>query len=114
MQLKTLRFDNAFQVDFTVRQSQSAQMVLAPGDSTGGPDNRHRGAEQWVYVVDGRGQAVVEGRQVELAPGSLLVIERGEAHEIRNTSDVPLKTLNFYQPPAFDAAGEPVGPGQGE
>ncbi|MDQ3206202.1 MAG: cupin domain-containing protein [Pseudomonadota bacterium] len=112
MHCRSLRFDNEFQVAFTVGQSQAAEMVLAPGGSTGGADNRHRGAEQWLYVVDGRGEAVVEGQSLALGPGSLLVIERGEAHEIRNTGDCPLKTLNFYQPPAFNADGGPVGPGR--
>jgi mannose-6-phosphate isomerase-like protein (cupin superfamily) len=42
----------------------------------------------------------------------LLVIERGERHEVRNTGRTLLKTLNFYYPPAFDARGDPVGPGR--
>jgi mannose-6-phosphate isomerase-like protein (cupin superfamily) len=49
---------------------------------------------------------------VELKPGTLLVIERGERHEVGNNGDVPLKTLNFYYPPAFDAQGDPIGPGK--
>ena len=40
------------------------------------------------------------------------MIEAGERHEIRNDGDVPLKTLNFYSPPAFDADGDPIGPGK--
>jgi mannose-6-phosphate isomerase-like protein (cupin superfamily) len=49
---------------------------------------------------------------VTLAAGTLLVIERGERHEVDNTGDGPLKTLNFYYPPAFDADGEAIGPGK--
>lgn len=40
-----------------------------------------------------------------LRPGSLLLIERGERHEIRATGDAPLKTVNFYSPPAYTATG---------
>ena len=92
-------------------------MVIPPGGSEGGPDNRHRGADQWLFVVSGRGVARVEDgsgqhREVMLEPGSLLVIERGERHEVDNTGDAFLKTLNFYYPPAFDADGEPIGPGK--
>ncbi len=37
---------------------------------------------------------------------ALLLIERGERHEIRNTGRQLLKTLNFYSPPAYTAAGD--------
>ena len=52
--------------------------------------------------------AVKEGalRRVQLVPGSLLVIERGELHQIRNTGRRPLQTLNLYIPPAYTSEGE--------
>ena len=112
MQQKSLRFGKGFRVAFNVRRAQAAEMVLAPGESEGGADNRHRGADQWLYVVAGTGVAVVEGQSVALKAGTLLVIERGERHEVRNTGRGLLKTLNFYYPPAFDRNGDPVGPGR--
>jgi mannose-6-phosphate isomerase-like protein (cupin superfamily) len=113
MHSKTLRFGKGFRVAFEVRKAQAAEMVIAPGDSEGGPDNRHRGADQWLFVLSGSGVARVEGRRVPLKAGTLLVIEKGERHEVRNTGRTLLKTLNFYYPPAFDAEGEPKGPGRG-
>ena len=59
-----------------------------------GPRNRHRGADQWLYVVSGTGVAVVNGDRAELREGTLLLIERGDAHEIRNTGTGPPRTLN--------------------
>jgi len=112
MRRKALRFGKGFRVAFDVRRAQAAEMVLAPGDSEGGPDNRHRGADQWLFVVSGTGIATVEGRRVPLKAGTLLVIERRERHEVRNTGRTLLKTLNFYYPPAFDADGNPVGAGK--
>ena len=112
MRRKSLRFGKGFRVAFDVRRAQAAEMVLAPGDSEGGPDNRHRGADQWLFVVSGTGIAIVEGRRVPLKAGTLLVIERRERHEVRNTGRTMLKTLNFYYPPAFDADGDPVGAGK--
>jgi mannose-6-phosphate isomerase-like protein (cupin superfamily) len=109
---KTLRFGKGFRVAFDVRRAQAAEMVIAPGDSEGGPDNRHRGADQWLFVVSGTGMATVEGRRVPLKAGTLLVIEKRERHEVRNTGRTLLKTLNFYYPPAFDSDGDPIGPGR--
>jgi mannose-6-phosphate isomerase-like protein (cupin superfamily) len=112
MHRKALRFGKGFRVAFEVRRAQAAEMVIPPGGSEGGPDNRHRGADQWLYVVAGTGAATVEGRRVPLKPGTLLVIEKGERHEVRNTGRTPLKTLNFYYPPAFTRDGDPKGPGR--
>ena len=106
MQHRRLRFGRGFRVLWDCRGVQAAQMVIAPGGREGGPDNRHRGAEQWLYVVSGSGLAIVDGARRRLAAGSLLLIERGEAHEIRNTGRTPLRTENFYAPPAYTDGGE--------
>jgi mannose-6-phosphate isomerase-like protein (cupin superfamily) len=106
MQKKSLRFGPGFRVTLGNRRSQSATMVIKPGKSEGGPDNRHRGADQWLYVVDGEGEAIVNGRAERLAAGTLLLIEKGDRHEIRNTGKAPLQTVNFYVPPAYDENGE--------
>jgi mannose-6-phosphate isomerase-like protein (cupin superfamily) len=82
-------------------RSQAATMVLRPGQSTGGEDNVHRHSDQWLFVVSGAGAAVVNGRRVALEPGSLLLIEAGEPHEIRNDAAEPLVTINVYGPPAY-------------
>ena len=116
MQKKQLRFGEGFRVAFEVRRAQAAEMVIPPGDAEGGPDNRHRGADQWLFVVAGKGRATIEvegrKRRVALSPGTLLVIEKGERHEVRNTGRTLLRTLNFYYPPAFAKDGDPKGPGR--
>ena len=81
-------------------------MVIGPGESEGGPDNRHRGADQWLFVESGTGAAIVNGRRHRLKAGALILIERGERHEIRNTGRTPLKTLSIYVPPAYTKGGD--------
>jgi mannose-6-phosphate isomerase-like protein (cupin superfamily) len=106
MERKHLRFGKGFRVGIGNRRSQSAQMVLEPGDCEGGPDNRHRGADQWLFVLSGTGRATVNRRRYPLRAGSLLLIERGDRHEIRNTGRSALRTLNFYLPPAYTSEGD--------
>ena len=101
-----LRFGKGFAVALSNERAQVATMVIAPGDSEGGPDNRHRGADQWLYVLSGSGVATLGGRKHRLKAGALVLIERGTTHEIRNTGRTPLKTLNVYVPPAYRADGE--------
>ena len=76
MRHKHLRFGHSFRVVPGDDSSQAAQMTLLPGQSEGGLDNRHRGAEQWLYVVSGSGVAVVNGEQVVLRDRSSLVLAR--------------------------------------
>ena len=112
MRRKTLRFGRGFRVAHTHRGVQAAEMVIAPGGAEGGPGNRHRGADQWLFVVSGSGLALVAGERIPLKAGVLLLVRRREEHEIRNTGRTPLRTLNFYHPPAYDAEGEPLPAGQ--
>lgn len=108
MQRKALRFGNGFRIALGNRASQAAEMVLPPGESEGGPGNRHRGADQWLFVVSGTGVAKSGGRRQPLRAGVLLLIEHGDEHEIQNTGRTPLRTLNIYVPPAYDEDGEPL------
>jgi mannose-6-phosphate isomerase-like protein (cupin superfamily) len=106
MRHQRLKLRPGFHVGITSRRAQAATMILAPGGQEGGPDNRHRGSDQWLYVIDGTGQARVNGRRIRLSAGTLVLIERGDVHEVRNTGRGQLKTVNFYEPPAFRKNGE--------
>ena len=113
MKRKHLRFGEGFRVAVGNKRSQAAEMVLAPGDCEGGPTNRHRGADQWLYVLSGSGNASVNGKAYALRAGSLILIERGDRHEIRNTGRGPLRTLNVYVPPAYTKSGDTLPRGRG-
>ena len=108
MKRKTLRFGIGFRVAFGNRRSQAAEMVIAPGGTEGGPQNRHRGADQWLFVVAGTGTAMVGRSRYPLRAGTLLLIERGARHQVRNSGRTLLRTLNLYVPPAYRTDGEPL------
>jgi len=55
--------------------------------------------------VAGTGYARVNRRRVVLRAGTLVLIERHDPHEIRNTGRGPLRTLTFYVPPAYTERG---------
>jgi len=106
MPVKNLRFGKGFSVALSNKRAQAATMVIAPGDCEGGPDNRHRGADQWLFVLSGSGVAILSSKKHRLRAGSLVLIEKRTTHEIRNTGRTPLKTLNVYVPPAYRADGD--------
>src|SRR5262245_17346012 len=84
MKRKQLKLTRSYAVAIGNKRSQAAEMVLSPGKSEGGSDNRHQGADQWLFVVSGSGQAIVNRRRYQLHAGTLLLIERGDMHEINN------------------------------
>lgn len=94
--------------------SQAATMVMKAGGKEGGPDNRHRGADQWLYIESGSGEARINGHTYPLEAGSLLLIQRGDRHEIVNTGSSALKTLNLYVPPAYTSDGNELPAGKSE
>ena len=87
METRSITVEEGFHVLLNTERSQAATMRLEAGSSTGGPDNRHQGSDQWLYVVTGTGSATVAGKETELRAGTLLLIEAGEAHEIRAGDD---------------------------
>jgi mannose-6-phosphate isomerase-like protein (cupin superfamily) len=109
---KNLRFGRGFRVAIGNQRAQAAEMVLPPGKAEGDSKNRHRGADQWLYVVSGTGRATINERRYALRAGSLILIERGDEHEILNTGRAALKTLNVYVPPAYDAEGDELPAGK--
>lgn len=107
-----LQFGKGFKVAISNPTAQAAQMVLKPGEKEGDPANKHKGADQWLFVHAGRGCITINGRKHLLFPGSLVLIERGDKHEIWNNGTTQLKTLNFYTPPAYTKAGDELPPGK--
>lgn len=99
--IDTTRTSGFFDVVGGTERSQAATMVLDPGQSTGGPENAHTASDQWLYVVAGEGIATVEGEELDLSAGTLLLVEPGEGHEITNTGETPLETINVYAPPDY-------------
>lgn len=112
MKQASVSYAKGFHVLIGDDRSQAATMVIQVGGKEGGPDNRHRGADQWMYVESGHGEARINGHIYPLEAGSLMLIQRGDRHEIRNTGRSPLKTLNFYVPPAYASDGNELSPAE--
>ena len=105
--IATAKHRREFEVLIASRSTQAAMMTLQPGGSSSdAPENEHPQSEQWLFVVSGTGRARVAARSARLRPGSLLLIEKGEPHQITNTGRSPLVTVNFYSPPAYRSDGE--------
>ena len=101
MKKLSIKPESFFRVLAETKRSQVAEMVLEPGKSTGGSENVHKESDQWLYIVDGNGKAIIEGKEVKLKTGDLILIEKGETHEIINEGKALLRTFSIYAPPAY-------------
>ena len=113
MKRADLEYAQGFKVVAGNARSQAATMVIPPGGKEGSANNKHDGADQWLLVVKGHGEAVLNGHRYALQPDSLILIEQGDTHEIRNTGSAAMTTLNFYVPPAYTAKGGETEAGRG-
>lgn len=112
MKRTSVAYGRGFRVLIGDTHSQAASMVIAPGGCEGGPDNRHRAADQWLYIESGHGKAVINGHTYPIEPATLILIQRDDRHEIRNTGTTPLRTLSIYLPPAYSSSGDELPPGK--
>ena len=53
MKRKQVELGKGFRIAIDGAKAQAAEMVIAPGDSEGGPKNRHRGAVPRAYTKSG-------------------------------------------------------------
>ena len=94
MKSDQLSFRPGFRLSVGNARSQAAVMVLPAGGKEGGPDNNHRGADQWLFVVEGTGTAIINGHKKSLKAGTMVLIEASDHHEIHNTGRSLLKTVS--------------------
>jgi len=64
--------------------------------------HRHKDGNHVIYIVSGRGTAILDGKAIALKPGTVVHIPKGSAHNIKAEAG-ELTILDFAQPP-FDPA----------
>jgi mannose-6-phosphate isomerase-like protein (cupin superfamily) len=112
--IKTAAKRGRFDLLAKTRGAQAAKMTLRPGAASDDePSNEHAQSEQWLFVLAGTGEVKIgrrngSMRSLRIGPNSLVLIEKGELHQITNAGRSELSTLNFYIPPAYDNQGEPL------
>lgn len=94
-------FDDFFKVIATTARTQAAVMVLQYGQVSGEFGTDHPQSDQAFIVLDGVGQLVLTGGDVELREGDCGVIEAGRAHQFMGKSEQAFRTLNIYGPVAY-------------
>ncbi len=94
---KTLKNDYFREVLFTTDKSQLVVMALKPGEEIG--MEVHSEHDQFIRIESGKGKAIMNGEEHEIADGSAVVIPAGIQHNIINMSQETMKLYTIYTPP---------------
>lgn len=65
--------------------------LIPPGASIG--EHTHRGDEEVYVIIEGKGEAMDNGRLIEVGPGDVILTRHSESHALRNTGDTPLRLI---------------------
>ena len=80
---------------------------IAPGEQ-GFPLHRHHGQEEWVYVLSGEGEVLLDESVTAVGPGAFVVFPAAkEAHAVRNAGKSDLVCLMGGTAPAADVIDLP-------
>ena len=79
------------------KHTQVVVMHINPGEDIGletHPDN-----DQVLYLVSGRGEAVLNGEKSEFNAGDCVLVPAGTEHNFTTVGDEPMKIITTYSPP---------------
>ena len=98
LEKETLTNDDFRRVLYTGRNSQLVLMSLKPREEIG--LEVHDDIDQFFRFEDGQGKVIIDGREIEVADGSGVVVPAGAEHNVINTSEASLlKLYTVYSPP---------------
>ena len=79
-------------------QQSLALSVIPPGKYSAA--HYHEESTEILYILEGRGELLVDGEKLEVVAGHAIMLEPGEVHSLYNTHDKQeLKTLAMTAPP---------------
>jgi mannose-6-phosphate isomerase-like protein (cupin superfamily) len=95
------RSNDAFRrVVATGEHEQVVVMTISPGGEIG--EEVHQDTDQVLTFVEGRGEAVLDGRTSEVVPNDLVFVRAGTRHNFVNVGDSPLRLITTYAPPEHE------------
>ena len=92
--------DNFRSVLFTGTFSQLVVMSIPEADEIG---LEKHDVDQFIYVVDGEGLSVLDGREERFEKGDATCVPAGTWHNVVNDGDEPMKLITVYSPPQHAA-----------
>jgi quercetin dioxygenase-like cupin family protein len=86
-----------FVSDKTIGTEQlSIALMDCPAHSVVKPLHAHKDVEEIILILEGQGEAYVDGETAEFKKGDAVLFPPNSKHQVRNTGDSPLKTASIF------------------
>jgi len=85
----------------TGKECQVVLMTIQPGEEIGA--EVHDDHDQILILVEGHGQAILDGQVTEVGTNDLVFVDAGTEHNFINTGNAPLRLYTVYAPPEHEA-----------
>ena len=82
---------------YTGEHLQLVLMTLQPGEEIG--EEVHADRDQFFRIEEGEGIIDIDGRENPVEDDIAVIVPAGTRHNVRNTSDDPLRFYTIYGPP---------------
>lgn len=82
---------------YTGHHLQLVLMTLQPGDEIG--EEIHEDRDQFFRIEEGSGVVDIDGVPNQVQDDFAVIVPAGARHNVRNTSNVPLRLYTIYGPP---------------
>jgi putative monooxygenase len=76
-----------------------ATILINPGKES--IKHFHKEMEEMYYIIDGKGEVVIDGVEYEVKKGCAILLPIGSKHQVKNTGKSILKFISVDSPP-FD------------
>jgi mannose-6-phosphate isomerase-like protein (cupin superfamily) len=96
--LAAARTNEAFRREVVTGEHEQVVVMTIPSGGEIG-DEVHPDTDQVLIFVDGRAEAILDGRSTDVGPNDLVFVRAGTRHNFLNRGDGPLRLITVYAPP---------------
>ncbi|QIK79286.1 cupin domain-containing protein [Sphingomonas piscis] len=94
---QTVENEDFRRVVYTGHHLQLVLMTLQPGDEIG--EEVHEDRDQFFRIEEGSGIIDIDGKENPVEDDFAVIVPAGARHNVRNTSQAPLRLYSIYGPP---------------
>ncbi|MFL6734142.1 MAG: cupin domain-containing protein [Sphingomicrobium sp.] len=94
---QTVENEDFRRVLYTGQNLQLVLMTLQPGDEIG--EEVHEDRDQFFRIEEGAGVVDIDGVENPVQDDFAVIVPAGARHNVRNTSNAPLRLYTIYGPP---------------
>ena len=78
----------------------SSVLIRVPPGETVRPAHSHPNGEEMIYIIEGSGKVLIDGKVDGVRQGSAVLFPRESVHMLQNDGEREMKVICFFAPPS--------------